>query len=67
MRDAVAIQFDTLTLPHAGSFFGEADGFPGLVIDKFSDVLVVESLALGIDKMKLMIIDSSKLSLRQGA
>ena len=32
--------------------FGEADFLPGLVIDKFSDVLVVESLALGIDRMK---------------
>ena len=27
--------------------FGEADFLPGIVIDKFSDVLVVESLALG--------------------
>ncbi|MDD5934339.1 MAG: class I SAM-dependent rRNA methyltransferase [Clostridiales bacterium] len=36
--------------------FGEADFLPGIVIDKFSDVLVVESLALGIDKMKLTII-----------
>lgn len=27
--------------------FGEADWLPGLVVDKFSDVLVVESLALG--------------------
>lgn len=32
--------------------FGEADFLPGLVIDKFSDILVVESLALGIDRMK---------------
>lgn len=29
--------------------FGEADFLPGLVVDKFSDVLVVQSLALGID------------------
>ena len=29
--------------------FGEADFLPGLVIDKYNDVLVVESLALGID------------------
>jgi 23S rRNA (cytosine1962-C5)-methyltransferase len=36
--------------------FGEADFLPGLVIDKFSDVLVVQSLALGIDKMKLTIV-----------
>ena len=32
--------------------FGEADGFPGLVVDKFEDVLVTESLALGIDRRK---------------
>ncbi len=36
--------------------FGEADFLPGIVIDKFADVLVVESLALGIDRLKLKII-----------
>jgi 23S rRNA (cytosine1962-C5)-methyltransferase len=36
--------------------FGEADFLPGLVIDKFSDILVVQSLALGIDRMKNDII-----------
>lgn len=37
--------------------FGEADFLPGIVIDKFSDVLVVESLALGIDKLKPIILE----------
>ncbi len=36
--------------------FGEADFLPGIVIDKFEDVLVVESLALGIDRMKPEIV-----------
>ena len=40
--------------------FGEADFLPGLVVDKFSDVLVVESLALGIDRLKLPILDILK-------
>ena len=40
--------------------FGEADFLPGLVVDKFADVLVVESLALGIDRFKEMIIDILK-------
>ncbi len=40
--------------------FGEADWLPGLVIDKYSDVLVVESLALGIDRLKLKIVDFLK-------
>lgn len=36
--------------------FGEADFLPGLVVDKFEDVLVVQSLALGIDRLKPMIL-----------
>ena len=37
--------------------FGEADFLPGIVVDKFADVRVVESLALGIDRFKVMIVD----------
>ncbi len=45
--------------------FGEADFLPGLVIDKFSDVLVVESLALGIDRFKLEIVELLKEELQK--
>ena len=45
--------------------FGEADFLPGLVIDKFSDVLVVESLALGIDRLKPLIVDKLKMVLAE--
>ena len=37
--------------------FGEADFLPGITIDKYEDVLVVQSLALGIDRYKAKIID----------
>ncbi len=37
--------------------FGEADWIPGMVVDKFSDVLVVQALALGIDRMKETVIE----------
>lgn len=40
--------------------FGEADFLPGMIVDKFSDVLVVQSLALGIDRWKQPILDSLK-------
>ena len=40
--------------------FGEADFLPGLVVDKFSDVLVVQVTALGMDRMKLDIVDLLK-------
>lgn len=32
--------------------FGEADGFPGLTVDRFDDVLVVQVLSLGFERMK---------------
>jgi len=37
--------------------FGEADGLPGLTIDKFSDIIVTQVLSYGIDKIKDMIYD----------
>ncbi|MBQ8305270.1 MAG: class I SAM-dependent rRNA methyltransferase [Blautia sp.] len=38
--------------------FGEADFVPGFVADKFEDVLVVQSLALGIDRWKQTLVDA---------
>ena len=40
--------------------FGEADWLPGIVIDKFADILVVQSLALGIDNFKLKIVEFAR-------
>ena len=40
--------------------FGEADLLPGMVIDKFAEVLVVQSLALGIDRYKETIVELLK-------
>lgn len=44
--------------------FGEADFLPGIVIDKFADILVVESLALGIDRLKGIILNEVKKILK---
>ncbi len=32
--------------------FGEADGLPGLTVDRFSDILVAQVLSFGMDKIK---------------
>ena len=37
--------------------YSESDFLPGLVVDKFADVLVLQSLSLGIDRIKDMICD----------
>ena len=35
--------------------FGEADSFPGLTVDRFGDILVTQTLSLGIEKRKNII------------
>lgn len=40
--------------------FGEADWLPGLTVDKYDDVLVVECLALGMEPLKVLLVDMLK-------
>ena len=56
VRDAWEYRKKTVDISSCRVIFGEADFLPGLVVDKFSDVLVVQSLALGIDRMKETIV-----------
>ena len=60
VRDAWEYRKKTVDVNSCRVIFGEADFLPGIVVDKFSDVLVVESLALGIDRFKLEIIEDLK-------
>ena len=60
VRDAWEYRKQTIDTASCRLLFGEADFLPGIVVDKFSDVLVVESLALGIDRWKLVIVEALK-------
>jgi 23S rRNA (cytosine1962-C5)-methyltransferase len=51
------------TLGFSGSFrvvYGEADFLPALIVDKFEDILVVQTLALGMDRFKPVIVEVLK-------
>lgn len=60
VRNAWEYRKNTVDTSSCRLIFGEADFLPGIVVDKFSDVLVVESLALGIDRLKPVILDKLK-------
>ena len=60
VRDAWEYRKKVVDTGSCRVIFGEADFLPGLVVDKFSDVLVVQSLALGIDCLKGTIIEALK-------
>ncbi len=60
VRNAWEYRKQTVDTSSCRIIFGEADFLPGIVIDKFSDILVVESLALGIDRLKPVILEKLK-------
>lgn len=60
VRNAWEYRKATVDTSSCRVIFGEADFLPGIVIDKFTDVLVVESLALGIERWKPVIIEKLK-------
>ena len=57
VRDAWEYRKKTVDTSSCRVIFGEADFLPGIVVDKFSDVMVVQSLALGIDRFKETIVE----------
>jgi len=61
---AYAYRKDLMDLSSCRLIFGEADFLPGFIVDKFSTVLVVQSLALGMEQFKLAIVDELKTLLK---
>ena len=47
------------------AIFGEADGFPGLTVDRFSNILVTQTLSVGMEKIKPMLLPLLVQVLRQ--
>lgn len=45
--------------------FGEADQFPGLTVDRFEDILSVQVLSLGMERIKREVLDSMLEVLRE--
>ena len=45
---------------HYRLIYGESDGLPGLVVDRFGDLLVVQSNTAGMDRLEGALIDALK-------
>ena len=63
VRDAWEYRKRTVDTGSCRLIFGEADFLPGIVADKFSDVLVIQSLALGMDRWKKVLVEELKAAL----
>ena len=53
LRERLAVPSDGVRLVH-----GEADGLPGLVVDRYADTLVAQFLAVGVERWKPVIADA---------
>ncbi|AIQ76007.1 class I SAM-dependent rRNA methyltransferase [Paenibacillus odorifer] len=60
-RFANCLQHRNRFLPGADAYrlvYGEADFLPGLIVDRFGDILVVQLLTLGMDKRRAEIVEA---------
>ncbi len=60
VRNAWEYRKQTVNTESCRVIFGEADFLPGFVADKFGDVLVIQSLALGMDRFKEDLVEILK-------
>ena len=65
VKDAWEYRKKTVDTGSCRIIFGEADFLPGFVADKFLDVLVIQSLALGIDRWKEVLVELLKETLAE--
>ncbi|MHC1719427.1 MAG: class I SAM-dependent rRNA methyltransferase [Clostridiaceae bacterium] len=56
MKDAWDYRKKVIDTSSCRFIFGEADFLPGLIVDKYEDYYVIQSLALGIDKYKDIVV-----------
>ncbi|MCQ2555688.1 MAG: rRNA large subunit methyltransferase I, partial [Clostridia bacterium] len=60
LENAWKYRKDTVDTSSCRVIFGEADFLPGIVIDKYEDILVVQALTLGIERYKERIVELLK-------
>jgi len=57
MRDSI------YPTPHYRLVYGEADGLPGLVVDRFGDICVVQTNTAGMDRLQALVIQALQAEL----
>ena len=58
LRRALALREQVYASPHYRAVYGESDGCPGLVVDRYGDVLVAQLNTAGIVKMRGPVLEA---------
>lgn len=57
IKSALSLRERIYPTPHYRLVYGESDGLPGLVVDRYGDVLVAQLSTAGMDALKPMVIE----------
>lgn len=63
-RRAVELRDRVYPTPHYRAVYGESDGCPGLVVDRYGDVLVAQLNTAGIVRMRAAIVEALQATLK---
>lgn len=55
LQEALALREQLFDRPHYRLVYGEADGLPGLVVDRYGDALIVQITTAGMEQRKAVI------------
>ncbi|TXI90880.1 MAG: class I SAM-dependent rRNA methyltransferase [Cupriavidus sp.] len=58
IKSALALRERLYPTPHYRLIYGESDGLPGLVVDRYGDVLVAQLSTAGMDALKPVVIEA---------
>ena len=64
LQSALALREKLYPTPHYRLAFGDSDGLPGLVVDRYGDVLVVQLTTAGMENLKPIVIEALQRLLR---
>lgn len=60
---ALALRHSIYPTPHYRLVYGESDGLPGLVVDRFGDVCVVQTNTAGMERLQPLVIQALQAEL----
>ncbi len=58
LQSALALRDKLYPTPHYRLAFGDSDGLPGLVVDRYGDVLVVQLTTAGMENLKSQVVEA---------
>jgi len=64
IKSALALRERLYPTPHYRLIYGESDGLPGLIVDRYGDVLVAQLSTAGMDALKPIVVEALQLALK---